>query len=370
MVSDLSKSAFFVLYDRPSGYLGYPHMAVLFAEGLRAMGWEISSNIRAWQEEPGGPYLFPGGGDEKAEGADLILIEDDYFQLQGHDSLPKLPAGARAAVIYLDRSDVGKATARNNLRSFRALDLILRCHSLELYRRQSNVVPTAIGITSRLAKATAPRGEERTEAAVWNFRHTKFAHNTRQWADRKIRPLLESRYKINRIQDTQSVEDTEYDRLMQAQTDRKHFPSYFRDLRTSIVCACFGGWFILPVRQTEASNFSLQTRALIRRLPIITGAVQQWDSFRLWETFAAGTAVLQFDMEKCGFLTGGPLPKPLEHYVPVSLSNPEKSLQPILEDRSLLLRIGAAGREWAFANYGPESIVRRALAPLGMREAG
>jgi hypothetical protein len=368
-VTNSCKRAYFILGERPNGYLGYPHMAVLFAEGLRAMGWEISSNIPAWQEEPGGAFLFPGGGMERANGADLVLIEEDYFELQGNDSLPKLPAGAKGAVVYLDRADVGKATGRNNLPSFRTLDLILRCHSLSLYKRQSNIVPTAFGITNRVAKACAPRGEERNDAAVWNFRHTKFAHNSRLWADRVIRPLLASRYKINQIQDTQSVEDTDYDRLMQAQTDRKHFPTYFRDLRTSIICACFGGWFILPVRQTEASNFSLQTRALIRRLPMTTSAIQQWDSYRLWESFAAGVATLHFDMEKYGFMTDGPLPRPLEHYVPVDVSNPVKSLQPILEDRNLLLRIGAAGREWALANYGPEPVVRRALKHLGMNEA-
>jgi hypothetical protein len=95
----------------------------------------------------------------------------------------------------------------------------------------------------------------------------------------------------------------------------------------------------------------------------------QWDSWRLWEAFAAGAAVLHVDFEKHGFMLPGPLPVAMKHYIPVDLRNPRQSLGDILKDTERLREIGEAGRQWALEFYTSKAQAHHMLSQLGL-EAG
>src|SRR5579859_4547668 len=105
------KRAFFWLgSDRLGQPAGYPHLAIVLAEGLRNLGWVIVSDVQAWLSRPGGDYLFPGpagGADaERQAASDLVVIGEDWFLL-GAKRLPVREPGHRSPVVYLDRSDLG-----------------------------------------------------------------------------------------------------------------------------------------------------------------------------------------------------------------------------------------------------------------------
>ena len=360
------KRAFFFLAKRTGKGSGYAHLAVLFAEGLAHLGWHIDSNLEAWRTGPEEPHLFPGGPIEATEAADLIVFEEDFFILQGSDRLPELSAAVPAPKIYLDRSDLGKATGWTYRRSLRKLDHIFRCHSSAYFNYPENISPVVFGISDRIALACEGGAVAREDGVMWNFRHTQYPHSARLWAQRKVKPILEARFPLQLAKNTSEEADTPYATLMRAQTDGRHFTSYYSDLKKTLLCSCFGGWFLLPVRQQEAGQLCMRSRTFLRRLPISTAAIAQWDSWRLWEAFAAGAAVLHFDFERHRFLTGGPAPEPMKHYLPVDAGRPAQSLAAFLDDRELILSVGQAGKQWAREHYSSEAISKRMLATLGM----
>ena len=362
--------AFFFLSDRaarPDGSRGYPHSAVILAEGLSALGWEIASSVKDWVPEPGAPALFPGNA--TFEGADLIVFGEEYFISQNSDRLPDAVSDVDIPMVFLDRSDLLRYTAWNSGPSMRRFDRIYRCHASSYFSYPDNVRPSVFGISKRIALACAGGSEER-DGIIWNFRHTQYAHNTRIWAERHIKPVVREHLtmKTTLNGDAEAPAD-EYERLMRWQTDGKHFASYYDEMKRSLACSCFGGWFLLPIKQREGGPFCLKTRGLIRRLPITTKAIAQWDSWRLWEAFAAGTAVMHFNFDEYGFLLGGPLPLPMKHYIPVT-ERTVKELPDIVADRKLLLEIGRAGQEWAMKNYSSRAISLRVLEDLGLAPRG
>ena len=365
------KRAFFWLgSDRLGQPAGYPHLAIVLAEGLRNLGWVIESDVRAWQSRPGGDYLFPGPtGEADAErqaASDLVVIAEDWFFL-GAKRLPARVSGSRSPVVYLDRSDLGAPHLRPVYGpEGREADVILRCHSSRFLRYPGNVRPWAFGLSERILGAARTSAVAIRSGAMWNFRHKSHPHSVRQWAERAVRPALEARFAIADEIDTSDPDHDPYDELMLRQTEGRHFPSYFRRLSGTTLCACYGGWFLLPVRQRETGMPCRVGRGLLRRLAIATPAVAQWDSWRLWEAFASGAAVLHLDFEQHGFLLPGPMPVPMVHYLPVDPGQPRSSLEPILDDPDMVQRIGAAGRQWATEHYGPTAMARRLLTDLGI----
>lgn len=362
--------AFFFLTDRaarPDGTRGYPHCAVTLAEGLSAQGWEIASSVKDWVPEPGAPALFPGNA--TFEGADLIVFGEEYFIAQGSDRLPDAVSSVDIPMVFLDRSDLLRCTAWNSGSSMRRFDRIYRCHASSYFSYPPNIRASVFGISNRIALACAGATEER-DGIMWNFRHTNYAHNTRIWAERHIRPVVREHLTMKTtVNGDAEPPDTEYERLMRWQTDGKHFASYYDEMKRSLACSCFGGWYIFPMKQREGGPFCLRARGLIRRFPMTTKAIGQWDSWRLWEAFAAGAAVLHFNFDEYGFLTGGPLPVPMKHYIPVT-ERTVKDLPDIVADRKLLREVGQAGQEWALKNYSSIAISSRVLADLGLTSNG
>lgn len=361
------KRAFFYLGTRAEGsFSGYPHLALVLAEGLLARGWRISSDVRYWQDTVDGGFLFPGDASERAQEADLVVFAEDYFLLSGTASLQKILSQISCPSVYLDRSDMGNTTRLIYRPEFRKLDLIFRCHSSSGLRYPANVRPIVFGISDRIAAATLDGANGSRSGVVWNFRNKRHPHTVRRWAQTHVRPLLESRMPIDLHIDAEEREADGYEKLMLAQTEGRHSSRYFESLRRSLVCACFGGWFLFPIPQTEAGTVSLIGRRIFKSLPLATPVVAQWDSWRLWEAFAAGAAVLHLDFEKHGFMTGGDLPQPMKHYVAVESRNPAKSLLPLLESPETLREIGSNGAIWARKHYSSNAIAGRLLVEVGL----
>jgi len=202
---------------------------------------------------------------------------------------------------------------------------------------------------------------------MWNFRNKQFPHTVRVWAEREVKPILASRYELDAAIDTEAqVQQRRYDELMRQQTEGRHFQSYYDKLANTLLCCCFGGWFLLPIPQEEAGAICLWGRKLLRKTGWKTMAIAQWDSWRMWEAFAAGAVVIHVNFDQHGFKLPGPTPEAMKHYIPVDLQKPEKNLSSIMEDTAALRNIAEAGRKWALEHYTSEAIARRLLENLGI----
>jgi len=133
----------------------------------------------------------------------------------------------------------------------------------------------------------------------------------------------------------------------------------------STVCLAYGGDFYSPITQNpwfskndprvaEAHSFArLDAAALVLR----------WDSFRLWESFAAGCLTVHLDFDKYGFAL--PVrPEPWTHYVPIDLDDIAGSVTAIMDRESEWAAIADAGRSWALEHYAPKPTALRVLSDM------
>jgi hypothetical protein len=185
------------------------------------------------------------------------------------------------------------------------------------------------------------------------------------FADRNVAPLCAQKLRLDCTTDEMdSAHDDPMAELMRIQTEGRHSPAYYKRLRTSTMCACLGGWFFLPLPQREAHTMWRTGRKLLKAGRFPTRAVCQWDSWRMWEAFAAGCAVLHLEFEKHGMMLPI-MPTNGEHYIGIDPQHVEESLS-VLDDVSRVEQIGARGREWALRHYSPKAIAARCLRLLGM----
>ncbi|MDE1178843.1 MAG: glycosyltransferase [Edaphobacter sp.] len=365
------RTAYFFLGRTPDGrFLGYPHQAILFAEGLRALGWRIVSDVETWRPQPDAPFLFPGDVDApRPADCDLLVVAEDYFMLQGSPALPVAITSCSVPAVFLDRRDLGDNLRDLYSKPYERFAAIFRTHGNRRFRYPANLRQMVFGISDRIAEASVVAASEVVneprEGLIWNFRHKQFPHTVRVWAEKEVRPVLESGVPFRSEVDPE-VENNLYDNLMLRQTEGRHFPAYYRRMASSTMAACFGGWFLLPVPQQEAGPACMWGRRVMKSLGRTSTMIAQWDSWRMWEAFAAGTAVLHLDMERNGFLFDGPQPEPMKHYIAVSLDRPAESLRPLLDHPDEVRRIGEAGRIWALEHYTSRPIAARMLKEIGL----
>jgi hypothetical protein len=97
--------------------------------------------------------------------------------------------------------------------------------------------------------------------------------------------------------------------------------------------------------------------------------IVQWDSWRFWESLAAGCAVFNIDLDRYGALLPV-MPEKDRHYFGVNLDRPGDLIDRIAGEPGALERVAAEGRRWAVANYSPAAMARRFLGELGFPDAG
>jgi hypothetical protein len=107
--------------------------------------------------------------------------------------------------------------------------------------------------------------------------------------------------------------------------------------------------------QLRRSLFELLDRADPRPRRAI-----QWDSFRFWESLAAGCSAFNIDLAYYG-VTLPVMPTNGEHYFGVRFDSVDEMVERLHADPASLERVAAAGREWAIAHYSPAALAQRLL---------
>ena len=361
------------VYSVPTGppeAAAYQYLTIVLVQGLRQLGVRVVGNLPYWHEAPGGRALIEAVPEIHPADCAAVVVSHAWPE-SGRALPPAVTAASRGyATVYLDLDD--GAVTRAWTPPYRAFDRVLRVHSNRFQRRvPSNVHPWAFGLSERLLAACAggARPGDRKRTLLVNFRVRHLLRRRALGAlERAIAPVLPL---DRRTDDFAAADASLHETHLWAATGRRHTPAYYTRLRESLACAAFGG-FYGPARIAAAPRALYNAQRVIAHgaahLADRLGAplpVYQWDSWRLWESFAAGAAAFHVDLDAHGAALPV-MPRPGVHYVALDLAHPSSTAEQIAEDPGWLPAIAEAGRAWAVEHYAPAPTARRFLDAIGL----
>jgi hypothetical protein len=271
--------------------------------------------------------------------------------------------------VYLDLEDGYNSCGF--LPAYRQFDAVFRAKYNERCFHPKNHVPWVLGLTSRMIACTngAPPWAERQRDILINFNASHpYIHQARALMDRRFTPVAAKHFQVNRERDDlkQPPEDA-WDLLMWKQTQQRHSHSYYKRLCRSQVVAAFCGELIPPAPLTPPYLVGGKRARLLRAWFDCLGHFDprpprliQWDSWRFWESLAAGCLVINFDLPHFGVKLPV-MPVNFVHYVGIRLDNTHEVLTRLAAEPDLPERIAAQGRVWVMEHYTPAAVARRFL---------
>jgi len=354
---------------------------VTLAEGLLETGISFSGNCNYWRQstEPG-DYLIKHDPDIQAEDCDVVVVSYLWpLWMRMGEFKPvrsRLPdglfrRGRRYKTVYMDSHDGHRTVSWEP--EFRQFDLILRSKLNRRAWHPENMKPWVTGFTKRIVRATAnsPSFGDRRRRVLVNFGASHpYGHRTRTEAARRFLPELEKVIPFDRTKDNLQVEPSDpYEKLMWEQTGMRFSQSYYNRLKTSQAVACFCGELIPPMpwkdpgQYLAGGNKAKLKRVFFEALARIDSRPPrsvQWDSFRAWETWVAGCANINIDLDLYGPALPV-MPENWKHYIGVDLRRPMDAIDRIKSEPGLLERVAARGRQWVLENYSPRIMAERML---------
>jgi hypothetical protein len=363
-----NKIFFYCLPSEPIDYAPYQHAIVSLGEGLVSLGFELVSNINYWQLLPhANEYLFNYHPGVMPDDCCAVVVNEFWPTLRGclPDNLFRL--GRKYKTIYLDHADGVSTPAFQE--EFQKFDFVFRSHMCRQFSYPSNFYPAVFGLSNRIIEVTAHEASdvlERSNQILLNFNHhPKHPHSLRRYIQKHFLPGISQLLEVNSMVDYGSEFVDETERLFWIQTGRRHRLSYYRRLKASSACAAFGGFFEGTWPKDKSKALSRVQRRWLMRVIWKTSNVSQWDSWRFWESLAAGCATFQLDFEKYGFQLPEQ-PTNWKHYIGVDLDNLQSTFDRIAAQPEILAEIGEAGRAWALEHYSPIAIAKNFLQTIGL----
>lgn len=363
----MNKSIYFFLIPAQVSRDNYAHNSLVLAEGLRELGWDIYANIDYWREYPDSEsYLFRH--DPSVHPSDCAINVLTYDWMHYINVVPyEIVENSKSIRVYLE--DAGWLRTPGLDDRFRIFDLVLKSHFNARTTYPSNYRPWAFGISARILRETdnAPPYEKRRRALLVNFGAThNYQHELRNTFERRVYPKLGCQLAIDRATNSRAeLPGNPSHRFMWEQTAGRHYPDYYERLCGAIACSCVGGQLI-PSRPKDWSTFygfgkRVQMRkayyAALDKRPGGVPRWNQWESWRFWESLAAGCVSVMIDFEKYGVQLPAQ-PKNWEHYIGFDLDHLERDFERMSEP-GLLETIGKAGRAWGLSNYAPVAMARQ-----------
>ncbi len=171
--------------------------------------------------------------------------------------------------------------------------------------------------------------ERRKPTIVRNFRPSP-SQGVRFSLDFSLLPHLEKYFEIDRAHDVEG---------------------YAGRLANATGCLAYGGEFQGDLGkngffQNHAGYKPLAAHRTFLRDPVVT----RWDSWRLWESLAAGCLTFQLNFETYGFRLPE-MPEPWKHYVPLDLADPKGSVEQLMDRKPEWAAIASRGKAWALEHY-------------------
>lgn len=321
----------------------YKPQLIALAEGLHAIGAETASNINYYRESVDGEWLLKRKKFNPAQVRCVLIGLECLLPTMAHQTKQLLQTARKAKIPIVLFDWIANWILKlppDQLQS-RVLQNVDRCMyysystSRVLCVREPKFQPWPIGMTQRVidecARSAKPFNERRSgvlwchrllhalRKQVWEqfYQHAEFP--VHKYHDEFQRPTSQSH--------------TEYDRLMNYQTGNRHHPEFYAALGNAQLVDCCGGF-------------------------LRDGIITQWDSYKLWEAFAAGCCVITFDLQHYGLLTGATTEEPISgvHYIGLRLDGTD--LKRTIET-SDLEAIARRGKNWALENFSPVSRAKK-----------
>lgn len=345
------------------------HSCVCLAEGFMYLGIKSFGDFSHAQVGVGKDFLIKSNSQFGLEDSDIVFIHYSiYDRMDDADTiLLSLNSKTRRYIsIFIDdRDGVRTPGFRKGANS---CDYVLKSHFNRLYNYPANFCPWQFGLSNRILNAVFPvLYKERIPQILVNFRAK---HQLRDCVNEFIKPLFSKYFLWNTECDDFCSDNLEGDDLLfWQQTGARHYPEYYKKLSSSMVCACYGGVFAIPV-----GNYNKYTAKIAREINNCLhiyewDRVRQWDSWRLWEAWAAACCVVHVDLEKYGCVLPV-MPENGKHYIGIDIKNIGK-LETLLaknsempKESSLLGEIAANGREFVLENYAPVKVAERLLSMI------
>ncbi len=221
--------------------------------------------------------------------------------------------------------------------------LLFAAHENEFAAKGGKRHPIAFGLSKGVIAATESRPvfSSRKRAALRNFRAT---------LNQSLRALLDISYV------------PALGRHMPIDRSTLAPGAYLEAMLGSAVCLAYGGDFYSPIAGNAwfARNDPALVKAHTFKHLNAEALVLRWDSFRLWESLAAGCLAVHLDFAKYGFAL--PVkPEAWIHYAPIDLDDIKGSVEQLLDREKDWPAIAEQGRAWAIEHYAPQPTAARVL---------
>lgn len=365
----------FYFYCLPVGRpedAAFQHAPLCLAEGLKQLGIPYHCNVNYWRTAPASDdYALNCAPEVQTDDCSVVVVGHEW--LEAGKRLPEnlFRRGRNYLTVYIDHAD--GAFTRTWSPEVRQFDLVFKAHFNARMKYPSNChVSWPFGLSNRIIQATEGGRPfaDRTQEILFNFRVN---HSLRQTAKREFIPRFRGLLSVNdRTEALPSAPTDAADQLNWVQTGRRHHPAYFDRLKQSMASAAFCGFFAPPWPLDQHPLTSRLGTGVFRRLDTVLKHLRarpsrlvQWDSWRLWESLAAGCATFHADFDKYGVRLPA-MPENWKHYVGIDFDNLEGAVERIRSQPFLLESIATEGRRWVLQHYSPMATARRFLETINM----
>lgn len=352
---------------------GFPHLSICLAEGFKELGIRFYSNINFWQASPDREeYLFCHDPSVTPDDCSVVVLNKDwnFYGIPFPENL--FQPTRKYITVYLDDMDGSKPSLYPHISE--KFDFIFKTHCNKGIHYPDNYKPWAFGLSNRILREinSIPHFKQRRRTLLANFRvlqdrlriSNRFVpvnqgllqveqgviipnYPVRQLVREHFFPLMKE---ILQVDDTVEHFDNppsdSYHYLQWKQTGRRHYPNYYERMKLATACAAFGGWMV--PEPAVGKTF-----------------IEWWDSWRFWESLAAGCVTIHVDLAKYGILLPV-MPENWHHYIGVDLDNLQSAVDRIANEPGILEKISTQSRQWVLENYSPIPTALQFLKAIGL----
>lgn len=310
----------------------FSYVSFCLAEGLNDLGIPVHANVSC-QAPDISNFHFTATDPEQLYSSALIVLDLNKLEAEMANGSICLDLPFERCVILAMNDALANFAPPPDTPLFCTHEN--RFHTLPGFR-----IPWAFGCSSRILQKLQQANRPRVRRFIANFRPT-FAQPVRQALDLCL---------VDHLKRIVEVDSTLSD-------PGRWGDQHFEKLSTSIGCLAYGGYFTQDMHKTPY---------LAERLPPAKAqfhrdtVVLRWDSWRFWESLAAGCATVHLDFEKYGFMLPV-MPVNGVHYIGIDLENISATVELLAGPTEPLRKIGEQGRQWAITNYSPLAVAKRFL---------